>query len=106
MSGDRAPEGAGELADMVGRGSLLGMTSSNPYHGFRYSAEVIQHAVWRGEARSIAGGSPGLSHLPEDFQEDVVAPPCPFDFEADGAFFRSSSRTSASSAGWFSLSGG
>ena len=28
------------------RGSLLGMTSSNPYRGFRYPAEVIQHAVW------------------------------------------------------------
>jgi hypothetical protein len=22
------------------------MTSSNPYRGFRYPAEVIQHAVW------------------------------------------------------------
>ncbi len=31
---------------MVGRGSLLGMTSSNPYRGFRYPAEVIQRAVW------------------------------------------------------------
>lgn len=26
------------------RGSLLGMTSSNPNRGFRYPAEVIQHA--------------------------------------------------------------
>src|SRR6516162_5578120 len=28
------------------RGSLLGMTGSNPFRGFRYPAEVIQHAVW------------------------------------------------------------
>ena len=31
---------------MVGHGSLLGMTPSNPFRGFRYPAEVIQHAVW------------------------------------------------------------
>ena len=31
---------------MIDRGSLLGMTSSCPYRGFRYPAEVIQHAVW------------------------------------------------------------
>jgi putative transposase len=29
-----------------GRGSLPDMTSPNPYRGFRYPAEVIQHAVW------------------------------------------------------------
>jgi hypothetical protein len=29
------------------RGSLSSMTtSSNPYRGFRFSTEVIQHAVW------------------------------------------------------------
>jgi putative transposase len=29
------------------RGSLRGMTiSSNPYRGFRFSREVIEHAVW------------------------------------------------------------
>ena len=27
------------------RGSMLGMTSSNPYRGFRFPAEVIEHAV-------------------------------------------------------------
>jgi putative transposase len=31
---------------MVGHGSLLGMTAPNPYRGFRYPAEVIEHAVW------------------------------------------------------------
>ena len=29
---------------MAGRGSLFGMTSSNPYRGFRYPAEVIEYA--------------------------------------------------------------
>ena len=38
--------GVVRLASVVGRGSLLGMTSSNPYRGFRYPAEVIQQAVW------------------------------------------------------------
>jgi putative transposase len=29
------------------RGSLRGMTiSSNPYRGFRFPPEVIEHAVW------------------------------------------------------------
>jgi len=28
------------------RGSVPGMTASSPYRGFRYPAEVIQHAVW------------------------------------------------------------
>ncbi len=32
---------------LPGRGSLRGMTmSSNPYRGFRFPPEVIQHAVW------------------------------------------------------------
>jgi putative transposase len=31
---------------VVGHGSLLGMTTSSPFRGFRYPAEVIQHAVW------------------------------------------------------------
>jgi putative transposase len=35
------------LAARQGSGSLPGMTTSpNPYRGFRYPAEVIQHAVW------------------------------------------------------------
>ena len=34
------------LASLVGRGSLLGMTTPSPFRGFRYPAEVIQHAVW------------------------------------------------------------
>jgi putative transposase len=34
------------LAPMVGHGSLLGMTTPNPFRGFRYPAEVIEHAVW------------------------------------------------------------
>jgi putative transposase len=39
--------GAVRLAGPVGRGSLSGMsTAPNPYHGFRFPAEVIQHAVW------------------------------------------------------------
>jgi putative transposase len=29
-----------------GYGSLPGMTTTSPYRGFRYPAEVIQHAVW------------------------------------------------------------
>ena len=31
---------------VIERGNLLGMPASNPYRGFRYPAEVIQHAVW------------------------------------------------------------
>ena len=32
---------------LPGRGSLRGMTmSSNPYRGFRFPPEVIQHVVW------------------------------------------------------------
>src|SRR5215213_8552005 len=31
---------------LVSRGSLSGMTSSNPCRGFRFPAEIIQHAVW------------------------------------------------------------
>jgi len=31
---------------LPGRGSLRGMMSSNPYRGFRFPPEVIQHAVW------------------------------------------------------------
>jgi len=31
---------------VAGHGSLLGMSSSNPFRGFRYPAEVIEHAVW------------------------------------------------------------
>lgn len=38
--------GVVRLAPVVGRGSLFGMTTSNPFRGFRYPAEVIQHAVW------------------------------------------------------------
>jgi hypothetical protein len=38
--------GAVRLAGVVSHGRLLGMTRSNPYRGFRYPAEVIQHAVW------------------------------------------------------------
>jgi len=35
------------LVTSVGPGSLGGMTTSpNPYHGFRFPAEVIEHAVW------------------------------------------------------------
>ena len=31
----------------VAHGSLPGMTTpSNPYRGFRYPAELIEHAVW------------------------------------------------------------
>ena len=28
------------------RGGLLWMTSSNPYRGFRFPPEIIEHAVW------------------------------------------------------------
>jgi putative transposase len=29
------------------RGSLLGMTTpSNPYRGFRFPTEIIEHAIW------------------------------------------------------------
>jgi transposase-like protein len=31
---------------LPGRGSLRGMMSSNPYRGFRFPPEVIQHALW------------------------------------------------------------
>ena len=35
------------LAARAVRGSLRGMTiSSNPYRGFRFPREVIEHAVW------------------------------------------------------------
>ena len=34
------------LARVIEGGSLLGMPACNPYRGFRYPAEVIQHAVW------------------------------------------------------------
>ena len=30
----------------MGHGSLLEMTTPNPFRGFRYPAEVIEHAVW------------------------------------------------------------
>jgi hypothetical protein len=34
-------------AALARRGSLPGMTTShNPYRGFRFPAEIIQHAVW------------------------------------------------------------
>jgi putative transposase len=39
--------GVVRLAALPDGGSLLGMTiSQNPYRGFRFPAEVIQHAVW------------------------------------------------------------
>jgi putative transposase len=39
--------GTVRLARLLERGSLFGMTTSpNPYHGFRFPAEVIQHTVW------------------------------------------------------------
>jgi putative transposase len=34
------------LAGPVGHGSLPGMMIPDPYRGFRYPPEVIQHAVW------------------------------------------------------------
>jgi len=35
------------LAALGRRGSLMSMTSSpNPHHGFRFPAEIIEHAVW------------------------------------------------------------
>jgi putative transposase len=35
------------LAVLARRGSLPAMTTShNPYRGFRFPAEIIQHAVW------------------------------------------------------------
>ena len=34
------------MARVIERGGLFGVMSSNPYRGFRYPAEVIQHAVW------------------------------------------------------------
>jgi hypothetical protein len=35
------------LARLGRRGGLLAMaTSPNPYRGFRFPAEVIEHAVW------------------------------------------------------------
>jgi putative transposase len=35
------------LASPADRGSLLGMTmSQNPYRGFRFPPEIIQHTVW------------------------------------------------------------
>jgi glycosyltransferase involved in cell wall biosynthesis len=40
-------DGVVRLASPADRGNLLGMTmSQNPYRGFRFPAEVIQHAVW------------------------------------------------------------
>ncbi len=42
-----ASHGIVRLVVQSGSGSLLTMTTSpNPYRGFRYPAEVIQHAVW------------------------------------------------------------
>jgi hypothetical protein len=39
--------GVVRLASSADRASLLGMTmSQNPYRGFRFPPEVIQHAVW------------------------------------------------------------
>ena len=45
---DAKPQfGVVRLASPANRGSLLGMTmSQNPYRGFRFPPEVIQHAVW------------------------------------------------------------
>jgi hypothetical protein len=35
------------LAALVGRGSVPGVTTTtDPYRGFRFPAEVIEHAVW------------------------------------------------------------
>jgi putative transposase len=40
-------EGVVRLAGPGRHGNLLGMTSSpNPYRGFRFPAEIIEHAVW------------------------------------------------------------
>ena len=40
-------EGVVRLAVLGRRGSLMSMTTSpNPYHGFRFPAEIIEHAVW------------------------------------------------------------
>jgi hypothetical protein len=40
-------EGVVRLADLHWHGSLIGMTTSpNPYRGFRFPAELIEHAVW------------------------------------------------------------
>jgi hypothetical protein len=44
---DSRSEGIVRLVARSGSGSLAAMTTSpNPYQGFRYPAEVIQHAVW------------------------------------------------------------
>ena len=40
-------EGVVRLACRLRHGSLLSMTTSpNPYRGFRFPAEIIEHAVW------------------------------------------------------------
>jgi hypothetical protein len=40
-------KGLVRLSDPAGDGSVSAMaTSSNPYRGFRFPAEVIEHAVW------------------------------------------------------------
>ena len=39
---------------MVGHGNLLGMATPNPFRGFRYPAEVIQHAVWLSHCFSLS----------------------------------------------------
>src|SRR6201999_3448081 len=45
--GLRPRPGVVRLADPIRRGNLLGMTTSpNPYRGFRFPAEIIEHAVW------------------------------------------------------------
>jgi len=46
--GGQSPEmGLVRLSDPAGDGSLSAMaTSSNPYRGFRFPAEVIEHAFW------------------------------------------------------------
>src|SRR6516162_10469001 len=42
-----SPRGIVSLAARAVRGSLRGMPiSSNPYRGFRFPREVIEHAVW------------------------------------------------------------
>jgi putative transposase len=42
-----ARPGVVRLAGPGRHGNLLGMTSSpNPYRGFRFPAEIIEHAVW------------------------------------------------------------
>ncbi len=40
MSAPKNADGVVRLARVVGRGSRLGMASSNSYRGFRYPAEV------------------------------------------------------------------